>query len=141
MLLLELAHTPCAQGKKIKAVLELRSPLWHPAFNQAGSVGFCLFLWNCLWTVPPAASQWSGTIQCSSWMRIASCAAKCTTYKPRCSTSGVQPDRPGRLSNTLQQLEPRGCAASVLSLPPLGFLPGLSSLPLPAQPSDGFFFS
>lgn len=35
LLLLELAHTPCAQGKKIKALLKLRSPLWHPALNQA----------------------------------------------------------------------------------------------------------
>lgn len=80
-------------GKKIKALLKLRSPLWHPASNQAGSVGFCLFLQSCLWTVPPAASQGRGTIQCTSWMRIASCAAKHTKFKPRCSTSGVQPDR------------------------------------------------
>lgn len=141
MLLLELAHTPCARGKKIKALLKLRSPLWHPALNQAGSVGFCLFLQSCSWTVPPAASQGRGTIQCTSWMRIASCAAKHTRTIHAAAPLGCSLTGAWCLSNTLQQLEPGGCTASLLRLPPLGFLPALSSLPLPAQPSDGFFFS
>lgn len=43
-LLLKLAHTPCAQGKKIKAVRKVSSQLWHPALNHVGSVDFRLFL-------------------------------------------------------------------------------------------------
>lgn len=52
------------------------------------------------------------------------------------ATSGVQPDkRMAARSNTLQQIEPsggsrlRGCTGSLHKLPPLGFPPGLSSLP------------
>lgn len=56
------------------------------------------------------------------------------------ATSGVQPDkRTAAHSNTLQQIERRGgsrlrgCTGSLHRLPPLGFPPGLSSLPPPSM--------